>query len=153
MKGGIEVKYKWEKPIEHYASKEKAERLRQTVDDKIRKGQTKKWSIIMVDALFVALLLILVGVLDVLKVEMDPRTSLITGIIAFELAIVTFASPIQSSGITKDEVNNIVGIQVTEDIMTEIRKTVERKTSGIERWLAVIGACGVFATLILGLTG
>ncbi len=147
------MKYKWEPLLEEYASKDQVKRLRRTVDDKIRKGKTKKWLIIMSGLFFVALLLILIGVLNVLNFKIEARTSSISGIIAFELAIVTFISPIQSSGITKEEVKNIVGIQVTDDIMREIRKTVERKTSGIEKWFAVIGASGVFVTVILGLTG
>lgn len=144
--------YEWEKDLERYTSKDKIKQLSQLVNDKIRKGQIIKWLVIVGDVLFVALLLVLIGVLNILKREIDLRISLITGIIAFELAVVTLISPIQSSGITKEEVNDKVGKQVTVDIMEKIRKTVERKTSRIEKKLAVIGACGVFATVILKLT-
>lgn len=151
MKGGIELRYNWEKDLEPYTSGDKIKELCRLVNNKRGKGQMIKWSVIVGDFLFVALLLVLIGVLNILNMEIDLRISLITGIIAFELAIVTFLSPIKSSNITKEQVNNTVGIIVTTDIMEKIRKTVEQKTSGIEKWLAVFGACGIFATVILKL--
>lgn len=152
MEGGVELGYEWERDLEPYTSKENIEKLCQRVNNAIRKGQIIKWSVIIGDFLIIALLFLLIGVLNVVKKEMDLRISLINGIIAFELAIVTFISPIQSTSITKKEVDRIVGKQVTGDIMEKIRKTVEQKASGIQKWLAFAGACGVFATLILKLT-
>jgi len=151
VKGGVELRYDWVKNLEPYAQKDRIEKLCRLVDNRIRKGQIIKLSVIVGGVLFVALLFVLIGVLNILKSVTDLRISVINGIITFELAIVTFLSPIKSSGMTKEEVDKILEIQVTGDIFEKIRKTVERKTSNIEKWLAVIGACGVFATLILKL--
>lgn len=145
IKGGVEVEYDWEKDLKPYASQDKIEKLYQLVNNKTRKGQMIKWSIIVIDLLCIAPLFLFIDVLNILEKEMDSRVSLINGFIAFELAIVTFVSPIQISIIKKDEVDKIIGIQVTRDIIEKIRKTIQRKTSGIEKWFAVFGACGIFA--------
>ena len=151
MKVGSELSFEWEKDLKPYVSKDKIEKLRRLVKDKRRKGQIIKWLVIIGDVLFVMLLLVFVGILNILDKGIDLRNSLITGVIAFELAIVTFFSPIKSSSITREEVNKIISVQVTADIIEKIRRTVEQKGSGLEKWLAVIGACGVFVAVILKL--
>ena len=148
-----EPRYNWEKKLVKLGiSNDKIKELRRLVNDKITKAKIKEWAAIIIYSLSVALLLVLIGILNLLKMEISLRVSLITGIIAFELAIFTFMSPIQVSGITKEEVNKILEELVTMDIMEEIHKSMERKTSRIDKWFAVIGACGVLATVILKLT-
>lgn len=146
------MEHEWEKDLGAYATKKNVEKLRETVNNRIEKGKTIKWSVIIIDLIFVAILAVLIGLLNVLNKGMDLRLSLINGIIAFELAIITFFKPIKGSSITQKEVDCIIGKQVTGDIMGKVRETVEQKTSGIEKWFAVIGACGIFATVILKFT-
>lgn len=143
--------YNWEKDLLPYTTTGCIENLRQVVNNKIRKGKISKWLIIIADVLFIGLMILLIGRLNILQMGVDQRGSLITGIIAFELAVVTFLSPIKTSTITDKEVDRIVGIAVTADIMQKIQKTVDKKTSEIQKWLAIIGACGIFAALILKL--
>lgn len=144
--------YDWEKDLGQYISADKLNALCHLVDHKVRKGKTIKWAVIMLDLMFIILIFVLIGVLDILNKGIDLRTSFITGIIAFELAIVTFISPIRTAHITIKEVNDITSIRVTGDIMGKIRNTVEQRTSKLEKYLAAIGACVVFATVILKIT-
>ena len=152
MKGGVEVPYDWEKGLRQYIARDKLNALSRLVDHKVRKGKTAKWAVIMLDIIFIILIFVVIGVLNILNKGIDLRTGLMTGIIAFELAIVTFISPIRTAHITIKEVNDITGIQVTGDIMGKIRNTVEQKTSKLEKYLGVIGACGDLATVILKIT-
>ena len=147
--GGCDMGYNWEKNLELYISKDKVKDLCKLVDSKIRKGQMIKWSVIISYFLFTILLIFLIVILNILNKEINLRTSLINKIIAFELAIITFISPIKGSSITMDEINKIVQKQVTRDITEKICKTVEQKASRIEKWLAVISASGIFLGVIL----
>lgn len=141
--------YEWEKDLVPYTSPANIEKLRKLVNDRIGKGKISKRLIIIGDILFIVLIVLLIGFLNVLQMKTDPRIGLINGIIAFKLAAVTFLSPIKPSTVKKKEVDKIVEREVTGDILGNIQKTIEQKTSGIQKWLALIGACGVFAALIL----
>jgi hypothetical protein len=141
--------YEWEKDLAPYTLKANIKKLSQLVDKRIGKGKILKWVIIAADVIFIGLIVFLIGGLNILQMGTDLRNGLINGLIAFELAAITFLSPINTSTITKKEVDEIVHRKVTADIMEKISKSVEQKTSGIQKWLAIIGACGVFAALIL----
>jgi hypothetical protein len=141
--------YEWEKDLAPYTSQSNIKKLSQLVDKRIGKGKILKWVIIAADVIFIGLIVFLIGGLNILQMGTDLRNGLINGLIAFELAAITFLSPINTSTITKKEVDEIVHRKVTADIMEKISKSVEQKTSGIQKWLAIIGACGVFAALIL----
>ncbi len=143
------MQYQWEEAFEQYVSKERIRDLRQLVNSINRRGRMIKMSVIMIAILLNALVLSLIGILDILKQEMDSRIAVINGMVALELAIVTFLSPIKGVRLTKEEVNEKVGIAVTADIMERIRKTAEEGASGIEKGLALIGGCATFITVIL----
>jgi len=121
------------------------------VDHKKQRGYLRKWLVILVSLLIVVALILFIGLWNLLSLNSEGRSALINGIIAIGLAVVSFSSPIKVISITAKEVNNIIGKNVTIDIMEKIRKAVEQKTSGVEKWLALVGACGVFASLILKL--
>lgn len=147
------MKSKWwqdiEREIRPYTSASRRKRLHQLMKDRIKKGLIIKWSFLVGDFIFVALIFILIGVFDILNKKMDLRLGLITGIIAFGSAILKF-SPIKGISITKEEVNDIFGPPPMAKYKVEkIRETVEQRTSGMDKWLIFIGACGVLATVIL----
>lgn len=149
----IKLKYNWAIDIKEACediSNNKLNRLSSLVDDKRKKGEVKKRQIIIITCLIVALLVLLVCLWNCFDLDIKDRASLVTIVIAMGLAIVSFLSPIRLTRIETEEVNKIIGKQVTSDIMEKIHKTVEEKSSGIEKWLVFICACGVFVTSILG---
>jgi len=148
----FEMEYEWKKELSDYTNKENIWRLRDLVNEKRRKGQWYKWLIIAGDCLLIALVILFIGALNVLGKDVEPRYSLIGGIITVQLAVFTFYSPIKTSRIAKEEVDEIVGKKVTTDIMAKIRDSVEGKTSGIQRWIAAISALGAFASVVLVFT-
>jgi hypothetical protein len=97
------------------------------------------------------MLVLFIGFWNILNLNLEGRVALINGIIALGLAFVSFLSPIKVISITEEEVNKVIGKMVTTKIMEKICKAVEQNASRIEKWLALIGACGVFASLILKL--
>lgn len=145
------MNYDWEKDLKSYTSEKKINELCRLVDEKIIRGKRKKWLIIVIYFLIIMLLIVFIGVKNILEKGIDLRNHLITGIIAFIISIGAYISPIKSVKITKDEINNIIGTKITKDIIEKITKTVEQKTSKIEKCLGVISALGVFLTVILKL--
>ncbi|WXG39312.1 MAG: hypothetical protein WED07_00510 [Candidatus Freyarchaeum deiterrae] len=89
------------------------------------------------------------------------RLGIVTSVIALELSVSTFLSSYHfrfmgirfnlSSGsiITREDANEIVGANVPTDIMNNILADVEEKTSGTNKWVAIVGAFGVFLVVIL----
>jgi TM2 domain-containing membrane protein YozV len=143
--------YEWEKDLAPYTSQSNIKKLRKLVDERIAKGKILKRVIIAADVIIIGLIVLLIGGLNILKMGADTRNGLINGLIAIELAIITFLSPISTSTITKKEVDEIACTDVTADIMGKIGKSVEQKASGIQKSIAIIGACGIFAALILNI--
>jgi len=144
------MRYEWEKDLVPYASQEAVKRVVALVEAKIKKGKRSKWISVLAGIVFIGLLISLIGIFDVFKLKaMDTKVLLINGLIALLLAFVTFFAPIQTQAISSPEVDAIIRTHVTEDIMKKIRRTVDKKTSGVHKWLALIGACGVFVALIM----
>jgi hypothetical protein len=121
------------------------------VEQKKQRGYLTKWLVILISLSIVVALILFIGLWNFLSLTSEGRTALVNGIIATGLAVVSFSSPIKVASITPEEVNTIIGTRVTIDIMEKIRKTVEQKASSVEKWLALIGAFGVFASLIVKL--
>jgi len=143
-----EMEYEWEKDLKDYTLTENINNLKQIVAEKARKGRTIKWFLVIIDFLFVGLVFFFICVLNILKIKIDLIISVINGIIAFETAIIVFISPVRIISIKKDEVDRIVGKQVTGDIFKKISETIERNTSDVGKWFAIISACGILATVI-----
>ena len=146
------MEYDWIADLKNSSiSDDKINKLRSLVDDKKQKGNLRKWLVILTSSFIVVALVLFVGVWNLLNLNVEERSALINGIIAIGLAVVSFSSPIKVISITAEEVNKIIDKMVTIDIIEKIRKTVEQKASRVEKWLALVGACGVFASLILKL--
>ena len=146
------MEYDWITDLKNSSiSDDKINQLRSLVDDKKQTGCVRKWLVILISSFIVVGLVLFVGVWNRLSLNIEERSALINGIIAIGLAVVSFLSPIKVISITTEEVNKIIDKMVTTDIMEKIHKTVEQKTSGVEKWLALVGACGVFVSLILKL--
>lgn len=151
--GSVKQKYEWENDLTPFVHVDKITTLKELIDNKIRIGRSIKWLIIVGDIIFILIIVLFIGFSKKFDLSIDVRVGFIAGIIAFELAIVTFFSPINVQRIEKNEVNNIIDQKVTNDIMKKITKSVEDKTSNTQKWLGFIGACGVFATIILKVLG
>jgi hypothetical protein len=94
--------------------------------------------------------------ISVSNLATGTRLGIVTSVIALELTVSTFLSSYHfrflgirfnlSSGsiITTEEAMEILGAVVPTDIMNDISKDVEEKTSGTNKWLAIIGAFGLF---------
>ena len=146
------MEYDWITDLKNSSiSDDKINQLRSLVDDKKQKGYLRKCLVILISSFIVVALVLFVGVWNLLNLNVEERSALINGIIAIGLAVVSFSSPIKVISITAEEVNKIIDKMVTTDIMEKIHKTVEQKASRVEKWLALVGACGVFASLILKL--
>lgn len=146
------VAYPWEpKIVPFLENKEKIKDLRILLNKKIKRGRILKWLIIIADAIVIGLIVLLIGSLNILHRETDSISSTTTGIIAFVLAAITFFSPIETSKITSKDVKRVLetDMEIPTDVMKEIQETVGKGTSGIQKWLAIIGACGVLATLFI----
>lgn len=149
------MKFEWEEDLVPFVSAEKIEEIRRLVIRKIKKGRTQKWLLIAADIVLIGLLIYLIGVQNVFKLAPDPRFSLLNGLIAFDLAIVAFISPIRRAGsvITMAEVDAILETMVTGDIFKRISQTVDKKVSGTQKWLAFIGAIGILAANLIKILG
>ena len=147
--------YEWEEDLRPFVLKQKIEEVRKLVKKKIQTGRIIKWALVATDIAFITLLLIIIGGLNVLGLALDSRFGLINGVIAFKLALVAFLSPIQSKGskITIDEVDDILETMVTGDVFKKISQTVDKEVSGSQKWLAIIGACGIFVAFVIKIAG
>ncbi len=151
MVKNIKIEYDWEKDLIPFTSQDNINKLVKIVNNKIKSGVRIKWLIIGGDIIFTVILMILLGALNLINQSVDTRVLFTSGIITFELAVITFLSPIQFQGstLTREEVDSIIDTAVTNAIMAKIQKSLGQKTSGIQKWLAVIGACGVLAGVCL----
>lgn len=149
----MKPEYEWENELAPFVPVDKIGTLKGLVQDKIRKGRSVKWLIIVADIIFILGLFLFIGFSGRIALSIDGRVGLVDGIIALELAMVTFFSPLNAPRIEKDEVNNILGKKVTNDVMKMISRAVEEKTSNTEKWLGFIGAIGVFCTIALKVLG
>jgi len=143
--------YEWEKHLSSYVPQPKIEELRELVKLKAKKGRNLKWALVAADVVFIGLLLLLIGIMNLLKLNPDPRFALINGIIAFKLAAIVFFLPLRpaSSKIMMEEVDHILGKMIPGDIFKKISQSVDKKASGVQKWLAFVGPCGVLAALII----
>jgi hypothetical protein len=123
------------------------DRVRNLIVERYQSGQTKKYVVVGIDVILIALIVIVIGPANILDLKLDKRTALINGFLAFHLAVAAFIPSLKLSQISAGEISGLIGGQEIPQVdMAPVQKFVEQD---ISRYLTFISACGVFATVML----
>jgi hypothetical protein len=139
----------WEDDLKVFVSQQKVDDLKHFLSERAMKVRCRKKVIIILAVLIISILIYSFQLENIVHKDADTRMALINGLIAFLLAFVTFISPINTIKVERDEIESIIGMKITNDIIKKIEKEVLRERFSTEKLLALIGAMGIIAEIII----
>jgi hypothetical protein len=77
------------------------DRVRNLIVGRYQNGQTKKYIVVGIDVIVIALIVIVIGLVNLLDLKLDKRTALINGILTFQLAVAAFIPSLKLSQISQ----------------------------------------------------